>query len=120
MLVDTGLEEPSAPAQLERALHQAGLRLEHVRLLVCTHAYADHYGLAGPVVEAAGCELWMHPNHGHATRAAQAPERAGAPARGRAPLRRARGCPAALSRGTGRGTGIAGVVPPDRELVPGV
>ena len=44
----------------------------------------------------------MHPNHGHATRAAQAPERAGAPARGRAPLRRARGCPAALSRGACR------------------
>ena len=53
----------AALAQLERALDQAGLRLEHVRLLVCTHAHSDHYGLAGPIVDAAGCELWMHPNH---------------------------------------------------------
>ena len=37
--------------QLELALDQAGLRLEHVRLLVCTHAHSDHYGLAGPIVE---------------------------------------------------------------------
>ena len=52
-----------------------GLRLEHVRLLVCTHAHSDHYGLAGPIVDAAGCELWMHPNHAHMTRAAEDPER---------------------------------------------
>ena len=51
MLVDTGLHEPGALRQLERALDQAGLRLEHVRLLVCTHAHSDHYGLAGPIVE---------------------------------------------------------------------
>ena len=47
VLVDTGLYEPGAMRQLERALDQAGLRLEHVRLLVCTHAHSDHYGLAG-------------------------------------------------------------------------
>ena len=63
--MDTGLYEPGGLRQLERALDQAGLRLEHVRLLVCTHAHSDHYGLAGPIVAAAGCELWMHPNHSH-------------------------------------------------------
>ena len=31
---------------LERALEQVGLRLEHVRLLVCTHAHIDHCGQA--------------------------------------------------------------------------
>ncbi len=122
VLVDTGLDEPGALAQLERALHQAGLRLEHVRLLICTHAHADHYGLAGPVVEAAGCELWMHPDHGHATRAAQAPERA---LERRVEVARHSGVPEdALRRyqeeRSGRGTGIAAVVLPDRELVPGV
>src|SRR6266545_348280 len=75
VLVDTGLYEPGAMGQLERALDQAGLALDHVRLLVCTHAHSDHYGLAGPIVEAAGCELWMHPNHGHLTRAAADPDR---------------------------------------------
>ena len=75
VLVDTGLYEPGGLRQLERALDQAGLRLEHVRLLVCTHAHSDHYGLAGPIVAAAGCELWMHPNHSHMSRAAADPER---------------------------------------------
>ena len=59
----------------ERALDQAGLQLEHVRLLVCTHAHADHYGLAAPIVEAAGCELWMHPNHAHMTARGRGPGR---------------------------------------------
>jgi glyoxylase-like metal-dependent hydrolase (beta-lactamase superfamily II) len=76
VLVDTGLDQPGALAQLERALHGAGFALADVRLLVCTHAHADHYGLTRPIVEAAGCELWMHPNHRHATRAAELPERA--------------------------------------------
>src|SRR4051794_7675544 len=75
VLVDTGLGGPGALHQLERALDQAGLRLEHVRLLVCTHAPSDHYGLAAPIVEATGCELWLHPNHAHMTEAAEEPER---------------------------------------------
>ena len=67
-------------------MEQVNLRLEHVRLLVITHAHADHYGQAATIVERAGCELWMHPNHEHATRAAQDPEAALAAAhRGRAP-----------------------------------
>src|SRR3954453_2683376 len=55
VVVDTGLGGPGALHQLERALDQAGLRLEHVRLLVCPHAHSDHYGLAGPIVAASGC-----------------------------------------------------------------
>jgi glyoxylase-like metal-dependent hydrolase (beta-lactamase superfamily II) len=75
VLVDTGLGGPGALAQLELALKEAGLRLEHVRLLVCTHAHSDHYGLAGSIVDAAGCELWMHPNHAHLTAQLNDPER---------------------------------------------
>src|SRR3954470_11339586 len=75
VLVDTGLGGPGAIQQLAPQLDQAGLRLEHVRLLVCTHAHSDHYGLAAPIVEATGCELWMHPNHDHMTKAAEEPER---------------------------------------------
>jgi glyoxylase-like metal-dependent hydrolase (beta-lactamase superfamily II) len=122
VLVDTGLYEPGALTELERALGQAGLRLDHVRLLLCTHAHADHYGLAAPIVKAAGCELWMHPNHAHATRAAAEPDRV---LERRIEVGRHSGVPpAALERyqaeRRGRGTGIAEVVMPHRDLVEGV
>ncbi|HEV2075069.1 MAG TPA: MBL fold metallo-hydrolase [Thermoleophilaceae bacterium] len=122
VLVDTGLAEPGALGELERALGQAGLRLEHVRLLVCTHAHADHYGLAAPILRAAGCELWMHPNHAHTTKAAQDPDRM---LERRIEVARHSGVPAdALERydasRRGRGMGVAEVVPPDRDLGPGV
>ena len=76
VLVDTGLHEPGSMRQLELALDQAGLRVEHVRLVVCTHAHSDHYGQAAPIMERTGAELWMHPNHEHMTKAAEDPERA--------------------------------------------
>ena len=61
VLVDTGMHEPGSLAQLERALDQVNLRLEHVRLLACTHAHSDHWGQAAPIRDRAGCEFWMHP-----------------------------------------------------------
>src|ERR1700704_953728 len=61
VLVDTGLADPGGLGQLELALAEAGLRLEHVRLLVCTHAHSDHYGLAGAIVDAARCEPLVSP-----------------------------------------------------------
>jgi glyoxylase-like metal-dependent hydrolase (beta-lactamase superfamily II) len=122
VLVDTGLHEPGAMLQLERALHQAGLRVEHVRLLVCTHAHSDHYGLAAPIMERSGCELWMHPNHAHMTKAARDPDRS---FERRVEVARQSGVPAALlaeyeSARRGQGFGIAEIVMPDRELVRGV
>jgi glyoxylase-like metal-dependent hydrolase (beta-lactamase superfamily II) len=122
VLVDTGLYEPGAMRQLELAFDQAGLRLEHVRLLVCTHAHSDHYGLAAPIMEASGCELWMHPNHRHMTRAAADPKRA---FERRLEVARQSGVPVdALERyraeREGQGYGIAEIVMPSRELVPGV
>ena len=74
VLFDCGMHEPGSLAQLERAMDQVNLRLEHIQLLVCTHAHIDHYGQAATVVERSGCELWMHPDHEHVTRAAQDPE----------------------------------------------
>src|SRR4051794_8758297 len=122
VLVDTGLAEPGGMRQFEHALDQAGLRLEHVRLLVCTHAHSDHYGQAGPIVRAAGCELWMHPNHAHMTRAAADPERM---LERRIEVARQSGVPAdALARYESQrrdqGIGVAEVVLPDRDLLPGV
>lgn len=122
VLVDTGLSEPGAMGELERALSQAGLRLEHVRLLVCTHAHSDHYGLAGPILEATGCELWMHPNHGHVTRVAEDPDRM---LERRVEVARHSGVPEEALRQyessrRGQGMGVAKVVLPDRDLVDGV
>jgi glyoxylase-like metal-dependent hydrolase (beta-lactamase superfamily II) len=122
VLVDTGIHEPGAVRQLERALDQAGLRVEHIRLLVCTHAHSDHYGLAGPIVERAGCELWMHPNHAHMTKTAQDPERA---FERRFEVARQSGVPGELvaearEARRGQGFGIAEIVMPDRDLIPGV
>jgi glyoxylase-like metal-dependent hydrolase (beta-lactamase superfamily II) len=122
VLVDTGLAEPGGLGRLEQALDQAGLKLEHVRLLVCTHAHSDHYGLAAPILEAAGCELWMHPNHEHMTRAVTDPDRA---FERRIEVARQSGVPeqalreykAARSKG---GTGIVAIVEPHRDLLPGV
>jgi glyoxylase-like metal-dependent hydrolase (beta-lactamase superfamily II) len=119
VLVDTGLHEPGAMRQLERALDQAGLRLEHVRLLVCTHAHSDHYGLAGPIIERSGCELWMH---AHMTQTAQDPERY---FERRLEVAAQSGVPAELveearAARAGQGFGIAEIVMPDRDLLPGV
>lgn len=122
VLVDTGMYYPGSLGQLERALGQVNLRLENVRLLVCTHAHSDHYGQAAAVVEASGCELWMHPNHRHMTAAAQDPEAAlarrievalqsGVPEE---PLR------AYAEARKGQGYGIERIVEPARDLLPGV
>jgi glyoxylase-like metal-dependent hydrolase (beta-lactamase superfamily II) len=122
VLVDTGLHEPGSMRQLELALGQAGLRVEHVRLVVCTHAHSDHYGQAGPIMEESGAELWMHPNHEHMTKAAEDPQRAfdrrfeiarqsGVPAGALAAYREAR---------SGDKFGIAEVVMPNTPLLPGV
>jgi glyoxylase-like metal-dependent hydrolase (beta-lactamase superfamily II) len=122
VLVDTGLAEPGGLGRLEQALDQAGLKLEHIRLLVCTHAHSDHYGLAAPILEAAGCELWMHPNHAHMTRSAENPERA---FERRIEVARQSGVPEQALREyqsarKGAGTGIVKIVLPDRDLLPGV
>jgi glyoxylase-like metal-dependent hydrolase (beta-lactamase superfamily II) len=90
VLVDTGRHDAGSMAHLERALDQVGLRVEHVRLIVLTHAHVDHCGQAPPIAARTASEVWLHPRHEHHTRRA-----AGA-------------------------TGQAGVLRADRDLVPGV
>ena len=122
VLFDTGIDEPGSMKQLERALEMVGLELADCRLLVCTHAHSDHYGQAATIVERAGCELWMHPNHEHMTRAASDPD---AWLEARLEVARQSGVPEAAlaayreSR-KGQGFGVAGIVAPDRDLLPGV
>lgn len=122
VLVDTGIHEPGSMDQLERALDQVNLKLDHVKLLVCTHAHSDHYGQAAPIVDATGCELWMHPDYEAMLKHAEDPEGAlnrrieialqsGVP---EAPLRKF------MEERKNDNPGIARVIAPDRPLVPGV
>jgi glyoxylase-like metal-dependent hydrolase (beta-lactamase superfamily II) len=122
VLFDTGYADSDGTRQLELALAQVGFTLSDVRLLVCTHAHTDHYGLAGPIVDAAGCELWMHPRWEHIRAMAEDPDRA---LDRRIEVARQSGVPpAALDRyeksRRGENTGLARLVEPDRELIPGV
>jgi glyoxylase-like metal-dependent hydrolase (beta-lactamase superfamily II) len=122
VLFDTGMHQPDSFSQLERALAMCNLRLEDLRLVVCTHAHSDHYGQAATLVERTGCELWMHPNHEHMTRMAEDPKavyarrievarQSGVPEE---PLRRY------ASQLSSRESGISGVIEPDRDLLNGV
>ena len=122
VLFDTGMHQPGSLAHLERALAMCNLRLENVRLLVCTHAHSDHYGQAAPIVERAGCELWMHPNHEHMLRWAQDP---GAALARRLEIARQSGVPEESLRRyaaerASQESGIAGIVEPDSPLVDGM
>jgi glyoxylase-like metal-dependent hydrolase (beta-lactamase superfamily II) len=103
-------------------MDMVNLRVEHVRLLVCTHAHSDHYGQAATIIDRTGCELWMHPNHEHMTRAASDPEAA---LERRLEIALQSGVPpaavqAARDARRENGYGIARIVEPDRALVEGV
>ncbi|MGB7589087.1 MAG: MBL fold metallo-hydrolase [Solirubrobacterales bacterium] len=123
VLFDTGIGGRGRRRQLDLALAQAGFGLEDIQLLVCTHSHADHYGLAAPIVEAAGCELWMHPAWEHVRLLADDPAAA---LEHRLEVARQSGVsPAALERyREGRSeddeSGVEGIVEPDRDLLPGV
>jgi glyoxylase-like metal-dependent hydrolase (beta-lactamase superfamily II) len=123
VLFDTGMHQSGSLANLERALAMCDLRLEDAHLVVCTHAHTDHCGQVATVLERAGCEVWMHPNHEHMTRRLEDPEavlarrlevarQSGVPEE---PLRRY-----AESQSGQRETGIAGPIEPDRDLLAGV
>jgi glyoxylase-like metal-dependent hydrolase (beta-lactamase superfamily II) len=88
---------------------------------VCTHSHTDHYGLAAPIIEAAGCELWMHPAWEHVRLLADDPAAA---LEQRLEVARQSGVPAAAleryrERKDDGESGIDAIVEPDRELVAG-
>jgi len=122
VLVDTGMHQPDSLSHLERALAMCNLRLEQARLVVCTHAHTDHCGQVATVLERAGCEVWMHPNHEHLNRMIEDPEAVSAR---RVEIARQSGVPEEPLRRyaaerSSRGSGIAGPIEPDRDLVAGV
>jgi glyoxylase-like metal-dependent hydrolase (beta-lactamase superfamily II) len=123
VLFDTGMGGSGRLRQLDLALAQAGFGVEDIGLLVCTHSHIDHYGLAAGIVEAAGCELWMHPAWEHVRLLADDPAAA---LEHRLEVARQSGVPVAAleryreSRSGDEETGIDAIQVPDRDLVPGV
>lgn len=120
VLVDTGMHEPGSMAQLERAMDQVNLRPELVRLLACTHAHSDHWGQAAPIRDRTGCEFLIHPKYrlmldegpdqARARRLEVARQSGVSEAAIAAYMKRVKDIP----------SGVARVIDPDRELVPGV
>jgi glyoxylase-like metal-dependent hydrolase (beta-lactamase superfamily II) len=123
VLFDTGIGGRGRMRQLDLALGQIGFAVEDVRLVVCTHSHTDHYGLAAPIVEAAGCELWMHPAWEHVRLLADDPAAA---LEQRIEVARQSGVPPAAleryrqSREDDDDRTIDAIVEPDRDLLPGV
>jgi glyoxylase-like metal-dependent hydrolase (beta-lactamase superfamily II) len=123
VLFDTGMGGKGRLRQLDLALAQAGYGVEEIGLLVCTHSHIDHYGLAASIVEAAGCELWMHPAWEHVRLLADDPAAA---LEHRIEVARQSGVPVAAleryreARSGNEETGIDAIQVPDRDLVPGV
>jgi glyoxylase-like metal-dependent hydrolase (beta-lactamase superfamily II) len=128
VLFDTGYHtppsagEPGSMFQLERALAMCGLVVEDIRLVVCTHAHADHYGQAATIVQRTGCELWMHPKYEHMSIGEQNPQ---ATLERRIEVARQSGVPEELLRRFAaerehHESGISAVIAPDRELLPGI
>jgi glyoxylase-like metal-dependent hydrolase (beta-lactamase superfamily II) len=60
-LFDAGLGLAADEAALRAGLAAAGVSLEDITALVLTHAHPDHIGLAGMVVGASGCPVYMFP-----------------------------------------------------------
>lgn len=122
VLVDCGMHQPGSLAQLEQAMGQAGLRLQDAERLIITHAHIDHWGQAATVLDRAGCEMWMHPDHRHGTASETDPEQSLAR---RLEVARQSGVPeGALERYAEHlremPSGIARLVEPDHQLVDGV
>lgn len=123
VLFDTGIGGKGRLRQLDLALGQVDFGLEDVRLVVCTHSHTDHYGLAAPICETAGCELWMHPRWEHVRLLADDPAAA---LEQRLEVARQSGVPPASleryrqARSDPSDTGIDAIRVPDRDLVPGV
>ncbi len=58
-LFDSGLGLPADETALRAGLVSAGAALEDISALVLTHGHPDHIGLAGMIVAAAGCPVYL-------------------------------------------------------------
>jgi len=59
-LIDTGPRSDETMRSLRENLLRVGYRLKDIKRIVITHAHADHYGLAGDIVEESGASVCVH------------------------------------------------------------
>lgn len=59
-LIDTGPRSDETMNALRESVLRVGCRLSDIKRLIITHAHADHYGLAGDIVEESGAAAYVH------------------------------------------------------------
>ncbi len=59
-LIDCGWNTEEAWSALTKQLGDIGADVQHISHLIVTHIHPDHYGLAGRLKEASGCEVVLH------------------------------------------------------------
>ena len=121
VLVDCGMDLDGSWRQLELTLGQCGLHVDDVRLVVGTHAHADHIGQAATLRERTGAPVWMHRDRRHLEVQLTDPD---ALVARRMEIGRASGVPEAPLRAwaaqrAAQGSGVAEPLVVDRELAEG-
>ncbi|MFC1961998.1 MBL fold metallo-hydrolase [Chloroflexota bacterium] len=61
LLVDTGWDNNTAFAALNRQLGEIGADISEIARVMVTHVHPDHYGLVGRIKEVSGSEFALHP-----------------------------------------------------------
>jgi glyoxylase-like metal-dependent hydrolase (beta-lactamase superfamily II) len=59
-IIDTGPRSDETMKVLRENLARLGRRLSDIKRIIITHAHADHYGLAGDVIEESGADAFVH------------------------------------------------------------
>lgn len=59
-LIDTGPRGNETMMALRDGLLRLGRRLSDIKRIIITHAHADHYGLAGDIIEESGAGVYVH------------------------------------------------------------
>lgn len=58
-LIDCGEKTAASWKALNDALAEYGLKISDIKRLIITHAHVDHIGMAGKIVAASACEVWV-------------------------------------------------------------
>ena len=59
-LIDSGWATDDSWNALIEQLHELGIHINDVTHVIATHIHPDHYGLAGRIRDASGCEVVLH------------------------------------------------------------
>lgn len=58
-LIDCGEKSDASWEALSNALAEHDLKVRDIQRLIITHAHVDHIGMAGKIVAASNCEVWV-------------------------------------------------------------